>query len=208
MVPYHASQMYSKNIITFLMHLLGKDGAKQPSLVLNQDDEITRETLLTQGRRGRPCPGEGATGLTRPSDNRTTMWLINTDEQVDSPFTFRILPGDIKTIGRAPRADFVVDAALVSRVHCRLTRRRRGSRGRSISRARTAPSSTARAWTRRAQDRRPPRRRQGGVRRLAILTVRRDGATTVRSGTDSCAFPSRSSSARRVLNGRRCRQES
>ena len=52
MVPYHASQMYSKNIITFLMHLLGtsggKDGAKQPSLVLNQDDEITRETLLTR----------------------------------------------------------------------------------------------------------------------------------------------------------------
>ena len=34
---------------------------------------------------------------------------------------FRILPGSIKTIGRAPRADFIVDAALVSRVHCRLT---------------------------------------------------------------------------------------
>ena len=27
LVPYHASQMYSKNITTFLMHLLGKDGA-------------------------------------------------------------------------------------------------------------------------------------------------------------------------------------
>ena len=50
-----------------------------------------------------------------------TMWVINTDEQGDSPFTFRILPGAIKTIGRAPRADFRVDAALVSRVHCRLT---------------------------------------------------------------------------------------
>ena len=48
MIPYHASQMYSKNIITFLLHLLGKDGAKQPSLPLNQDDEITRETLLTK----------------------------------------------------------------------------------------------------------------------------------------------------------------
>jgi len=34
---------------------------------------------------------------------------------------FRILPGNIKTIGRAPRADFIVDAALVSRLHCRLT---------------------------------------------------------------------------------------
>ena len=49
------------------------------------------------------------------------MWVINTEQPVDSPFTFRILPGAIKTIGRAPRADFRVDAALVSRVHCRLT---------------------------------------------------------------------------------------
>jgi pSer/pThr/pTyr-binding forkhead associated (FHA) protein len=49
------------------------------------------------------------------------MWLINTEEQVDAPFTFRLTAGSIKTIGRAPRADFRVDAALVSRVHCRLT---------------------------------------------------------------------------------------
>jgi NAD(P) transhydrogenase subunit alpha len=48
LVPYHASQMYSKNITTFLLHLLGKDGAKQSSLALNTDDEITRETLLTK----------------------------------------------------------------------------------------------------------------------------------------------------------------
>ncbi len=49
------------------------------------------------------------------------MWVLRTDEGADAPFTFRILPGNIKTIGRAPRADFVVDAALVSRLHCRLT---------------------------------------------------------------------------------------
>jgi NAD(P) transhydrogenase subunit alpha len=48
LVPYHASQMYSKNIITFLLHLLGKDGAKQASLAVNAEDEITRETLLTK----------------------------------------------------------------------------------------------------------------------------------------------------------------
>ena len=48
LVPYHASQMYSKNITTFLAHLLGKDGAQQPSLTLSTADEITRETLLTQ----------------------------------------------------------------------------------------------------------------------------------------------------------------
>jgi NAD(P) transhydrogenase subunit alpha len=49
LVPYHASQMYSKNITTFLMHLLGKDGAAQSSLAVNPEDEITRETLLTHG---------------------------------------------------------------------------------------------------------------------------------------------------------------
>jgi NAD(P) transhydrogenase subunit alpha len=51
LVPYHASQMYSKNVITFLLHLLGKEGAKQPGLSINPEDEITRETLLT--REGR-----------------------------------------------------------------------------------------------------------------------------------------------------------
>ena len=37
-----------------------------------------------------------------------------------------MLPGTLKTLGRAPRADFVVDAALVSRVHCRFTLNDRG----------------------------------------------------------------------------------
>jgi NAD(P) transhydrogenase subunit alpha len=49
LVPYHASQMYSKNITTFLAHLLGKDGVKQAPLPINLEDEITRETLLTRG---------------------------------------------------------------------------------------------------------------------------------------------------------------
>ena len=49
------------------------------------------------------------------------MWLLRTAEEAELPFTFRILAGSIKTIGRAARADFVVDAALVSRLHCRLT---------------------------------------------------------------------------------------
>jgi NAD(P) transhydrogenase subunit alpha len=47
LVPYHASQMYSKNITTFLSHLLGKDGAAKSALELDTSDEITRETLLT-----------------------------------------------------------------------------------------------------------------------------------------------------------------
>ena len=49
------------------------------------------------------------------------MWVLRTPDAAETPFTFRILPGSIKTVGRAPRADFIVDAALVSRLHCRLT---------------------------------------------------------------------------------------
>ena len=36
-------------------------------------------------------------------------------------YEFRVSPGAVKTVGRAPRADFILDAALVSRLHCRLT---------------------------------------------------------------------------------------
>jgi len=49
------------------------------------------------------------------------MWLLKTADGAEAPFLFRILPGSIKTVGRAPRADFIVEAALVSRLHCRLT---------------------------------------------------------------------------------------
>ncbi len=43
-VPYHASQMYSKNITTFFLHL-----AKGGTLTYDMNDEITRETLVTRG---------------------------------------------------------------------------------------------------------------------------------------------------------------
>jgi NAD(P) transhydrogenase subunit alpha len=43
-VPYHASQMYARNVSAFLLHLV-KDGKLQ----LNTDDEIVRDTLLTRG---------------------------------------------------------------------------------------------------------------------------------------------------------------
>ncbi len=41
-VPYHASQMYARNLTSFLLHL-----TKEGKLQLNLKDEITRETLLT-----------------------------------------------------------------------------------------------------------------------------------------------------------------
>jgi len=49
------------------------------------------------------------------------MWILQSSEPADQGLTFRLSPGAIKTVGRATGADFVVDAALVSRVHCRLT---------------------------------------------------------------------------------------
>ena len=49
------------------------------------------------------------------------MWVLRTADDAEAPFTFRILPGNIKTMGRSPGAEFVVDAAMVSRLHCRLT---------------------------------------------------------------------------------------
>jgi pSer/pThr/pTyr-binding forkhead associated (FHA) protein len=49
------------------------------------------------------------------------MWILRTVGNPADIQTFRILPGGIRTIGRATGADFVLDAALVSRVHCRIT---------------------------------------------------------------------------------------
>jgi pSer/pThr/pTyr-binding forkhead associated (FHA) protein len=49
------------------------------------------------------------------------MWILRTTDDSDEPLTFRLAPGAVKTIGRAARADFIVDRALVSRIHCRLT---------------------------------------------------------------------------------------
>lgn len=46
------------------------------------------------------------------------MWILKSDER---DITFRLPPGVMKTVGRASLSDFVLDAALVSRVHCRLT---------------------------------------------------------------------------------------
>jgi proton-translocating NAD(P)+ transhydrogenase subunit alpha len=42
-VPYHASQMYAKNVTAFLALLM-----KDKQLQINRGDEIIRETLLTQ----------------------------------------------------------------------------------------------------------------------------------------------------------------
>ena len=43
-VPYHASQMYAKNIATFLLHLVDEG-----TLKIDSEDEITEGTLITRG---------------------------------------------------------------------------------------------------------------------------------------------------------------
>ena len=43
-VPYHASQMYARNVTAFLTHLI-----KDQKLQLNIDDEIVHDTLVTHG---------------------------------------------------------------------------------------------------------------------------------------------------------------
>jgi proton-translocating NAD(P)+ transhydrogenase subunit alpha len=42
-VPFHASQMYAKNVATFLLHLV-----KKGEMQIDMNDEITKETMLTR----------------------------------------------------------------------------------------------------------------------------------------------------------------
>jgi pSer/pThr/pTyr-binding forkhead associated (FHA) protein len=45
-------------------------------------------------------------------------WILRTDN--DPPLILRLPSDSVKTLGRTARADFMIDAALVSRLHCRL----------------------------------------------------------------------------------------
>ena len=46
-------------------------------------------------------------------------WVLRSNGA--KPVTLRLSRGAVKTLGRTARADFIVSAALVSRLHCRLT---------------------------------------------------------------------------------------
>jgi len=50
-VAYHASQLYAKNIVTFLLHVVKTSGgdAKAGAVPVPREDEIVRETLTTFG---------------------------------------------------------------------------------------------------------------------------------------------------------------
>jgi ABC transport system ATP-binding/permease protein len=49
------------------------------------------------------------------------MWTLETSDASGERLTFRIPPGSVKTVGRSPGAEFIVEAPLVSRLHCQLT---------------------------------------------------------------------------------------
>ncbi|MGZ0168630.1 MAG: Re/Si-specific NAD(P)(+) transhydrogenase subunit alpha [Planctomycetales bacterium] len=69
-VPYHSSQMYGRNITTFLLHLL-KDGALDGS----SDDEIIRETMVTHGGEvvnARVRDALGLPPLDKPTDDNSS----------------------------------------------------------------------------------------------------------------------------------------
>jgi NAD(P) transhydrogenase subunit alpha len=43
-IPYHASQMYARNISTFLKNMIDKEG----QINIDLSDEITKETLVAR----------------------------------------------------------------------------------------------------------------------------------------------------------------
>ena len=49
------------------------------------------------------------------------MWILESSDPSGDGLTFRLPAGAVKTIGRSTGAEFMVDAALVSRLHCQLT---------------------------------------------------------------------------------------
>ena len=46
-------------------------------------------------------------------------WILRSRDE--PPVIFRLAADSVKTMGRTARADFIIDAALISRLHCRLT---------------------------------------------------------------------------------------
>ena len=80
------------------------------------------------GNAPRPVPGnwQACAGLPKCVPELgllelRAMWMLESTTESPKTLVFRLPPGAIKTVGRAPRADFVVDVPLVSRLHCRLT---------------------------------------------------------------------------------------
>ncbi len=61
-IPYHASQMYAKNVVTLLRHLVNKEG----QLNLDFEDEITRGVVVTHGGEIKHERVRDIMGLSKP----------------------------------------------------------------------------------------------------------------------------------------------
>ena len=49
------------------------------------------------------------------------MWVLRAlGADVNHPVSFRLMPGTVRTIGRAGAADLCLDVPLMSRLHCRV----------------------------------------------------------------------------------------
>ena len=48
------------------------------------------------------------------------MWILESNDLTVERMKFRLPAGSVKTIGRSTGAEFIVDVALVSRLHCQL----------------------------------------------------------------------------------------
>ncbi len=48
------------------------------------------------------------------------MWILESNDLTVERMKFRLPAGSVKTIGRSIGAEFIVDVALVSRLHCQL----------------------------------------------------------------------------------------
>ena len=55
-----------------------------------------------------------------PSIGNNMMWILRTVDQ-NQDKVLRLPPDAVRTIGRGPRADFIIDGNLISRIHCRLS---------------------------------------------------------------------------------------
>ena len=62
---------------------------------------------------------KGAGG--RPAQDFAIMWILENEAPEPERVTFRIADGAVKTIGRSTGAEFIVEAALVSRLHCQIS---------------------------------------------------------------------------------------
>jgi ABC transport system ATP-binding/permease protein len=49
------------------------------------------------------------------------MWILETNDPEVEYLKFRLPAGAVKTLGRSTGAQFIVDVALVSRLHCQLS---------------------------------------------------------------------------------------